>query len=356
MNRPAGRRRLAAAALGVIGALGAARASAATVIFIPPASPSAAVSEALVRARGELVSEGFVVEVVDAPREVGALGWQGWIARLQADSKADAVVAMLGDRAPDAVEIRVVDQLTAQPVVRRMSFQPASDMTAKALAIHTVELIRATFLELNLLPAPRRPAPGQARPQPQAQTQTRAPVTVVEAAPLPPQRVSVDVGATAIFDLDGGAPLLLPVVQVSWALRPWLLSHLAGAGFGTRDTISSGGASAQMSQQFAVAGASYRFRTGRRLRPFLSLAAGVLHTSAQGEATPPDRGQQAEQWSFLLDGGAGAWLALGHRLQAALALETQIAEPYPAVRFSGTVVRTSTRPGLLLTITLGVWL
>jgi hypothetical protein len=349
----AGRRRLVAAALCLIGALWAARASAATVIFIPPASPSAAVSEALVRARGELVSEGFVVEVVDAPIEVGSLEGREWIARLQADSKADAVVAMLGDRTPDAVEIRVVDPLTAQPIVRRMSFQPVSDMTAKALAIHTVELIRATFLELNLTPAPRRPTPGQSRPQ----LQPPAPVGIAaESAPRPPERVSVDVGATAIFDLDGGAPLLLPVVQVSWALRPWLLSHLAGAGFGTHDTISSGGSSAQISQQFAVAGASYRFRAERRLRPFLSLAAGVLHTSAQGETLPPDRGQEADQWSFLLDGGAGAWLALGHRLQAALALEAQVAEPYPAVRFAGAVVKTSTRPSLLLTITLGVWL
>jgi hypothetical protein len=349
VSRPACPRRLVAAGLCLLGAFGAAQASAATVIFVPPSAPSAAVSEALVRARGELVSEGFVVKVVDAPREAGSLEWRAWIARLQSDSKADAVVAMLGDQAPDAVEIRVVDPLTAQPVVRRMSFQPASDLNAKALAIHTLELIRATFLELNLLP-PSRPA-GQPRPQPAASVAVTA-----EPAPGPPQRLSVDAGATAIFNVDGGSPLLLPLVQVSWALRPWLLSHLAGAGFGTHNTISSAGSSAQTSQQFAVAGASYRFRADRRLRPFLSLAAGVLHTSAQGEAAPPDRGQEADEWSFLLDGGAGAWLALGHRLQAALALDAQIAEPYPAVRFSGAVVKTTTRPSLLLTITLGFWL
>jgi hypothetical protein len=351
VSRAPGRRRLLAAGLCLFGALGAVPASAATVIFIPPASPSAAVSEALVRARGELVSEGFVVEVVEAPMKVGSLEEGMWVARLQADTKADAVVAVLGDQTADAVEIRVVDPTTGQAVVRRMSFQPASDMTAKALAIHTLELIRATFLELNLVPA-HRPAPA---PRPQPQPPVSAAIAA-EAAPPSPERVSVDVGTTAIFDLDAGAPLLLPRVSVSWALRPWLLSQLAAAGLGTRSTISSAGSSAQVSQQFAVAGASYRFRANRRVRPFVSLAAGVLHTSAQGETAPPDRGQEANQWSFLLDGGAGAWLALGHRLQAALALETQVAEPYPAVRFSGQVVRTWTRPSLLLTITLGVWL
>lgn len=347
MSRPAGRRHVAAAGLAVLAALVAARASAATVLFVPPASPSAAVSEALVRVRGELLSEGFMVDVVDAPTEVGSRARREWIARLEADSQADAVVAMLGDRAPDAVEIRVMDPLTGQPVVRRMSFQPASGMTAKTLAIHTLELIRATFLELNLLPAGRRPAPGPPRPEPALPT---------AAAPRRLERVAVDVGAAAIFDLDGGVPLLLPAVQVSWASRPWLLFHVGGAGFGSHTTIGSSLASARTSQQFAVAGASYRFRTDRRLRPFVSLSAGVLHTWATGEAAPPELGQDVDQWSFLLDGGAGASLALGHRLHAALALEAQVAEPYPAVRFSGSVVETSTRPSLLLTVTLGLWL
>src|SRR4051812_27427257 len=129
----------------------------------------------------------------------------------------------------------------------------------------------------------------------------------VGAAPPRSERVSVDVAGTAIFDFGRGAPLRLPAVHVSGALRPWLLSDLAGAGFGTRETMSSGGASAEMSQQFSVGGASYRLRADRPLRPFLSLAAGVLHTSAQGDATPPEGGQESDQWYFLLDGGAGAW-------------------------------------------------
>lgn len=48
-------------------------------------------------------------------------------------------------------------------------------------------------------------------------------------------------------------------------------------------------------------------------------------------------GREAEQWSFLLEGGAGTWLALGNRFQVAMALQAQLAEPYPTVRFSGAV-------------------
>jgi hypothetical protein len=341
----AGGQRSAPAVLLAIALLCAGRADAATVILVPPVAPSAAMSEALVRVRGELVSEGFAVEVVDAPVEGSA---RGFIDQLGDHGRADAVVAMIGDRMPDAVEIGIVDPLTNKLVVRRMSFQPASEVTAKTLAIHTLELIRATFLEVDLMPAPGRPAPG---PQPHP-----PPAASAEAAPRPPERVSVDVGATAIFDFEAGAPVLLPLVRVSWALRPWLLPQLEAAGLGTRRTVSSNGATAQIAQQFAVVGASCRFRAGMRLRPFLSLSAGVLRTSAQGQALPPDWGRQAEQWSLLLDGGAGTWLALGDRFQLALALQAQLAEPYPAVRFSDSVVKPSTHPSLLLTLTLGSWL
>jgi hypothetical protein len=334
-------RRLAPAAFLALVLLWAKEAAAATVILVPPAAPSAVISEALVRVRGELVSEGFAVDVIDAPQGGDLLGW---FDQLLSERAAEAVVAMLGERVPDAVEIRVVDPLTDKLVVRRMSFQPTSEVTAKTLAIHTLELVRATFLEMDLMPAPRQPPPQPLLPN------------VAEEPERLPERVSIDLGAAAIFEIDAGTPMLAPLVQVSWALRPWLLPHLVAAGLGTRRTVSSNGASAQMSQQFALLGASYRFRAGMRVRPFLSLSGGVLHTSAQGQTDPPYHGRQAEQWSLLLASGAGAWFALGDRLQVAVALQAQLAEPYPTIRFSGSVVETATHPSLLATATLGSWL
>jgi hypothetical protein len=159
-----------------------------------------------------------------------------------------------------------------------------------------------------------------------------------------------------VFELDAGLPVLAPLVRVSWALRPWLLPHVTAAGLGTQRKVSSNGATAQVSQQFALVGVGYRMRTDARWRPFLSLSGGVLHTSAQGQADPPTFGRQDQQWSFLLDGAAGCWLRLGDRYQIAFALQAQLAEPYPAVRFADATVKSSTRPSLLLTVTAGSWL
>jgi hypothetical protein len=326
--------------------LWAARASAATVILSPPAPPSSAIAEALVRVRGELVSEGFAVEVADATEQGIPPDARE---RLRPKGEADAVVAILGGPMPDAVEIRIVDPVTGNLVVRRMSFPSSGEVTAKTLAIHTLELIRASFLELDLTPAPRSAPPVRAQPP------APSPVAV-QSAPRQQRGVSVDVGAAAVFELDARVPMVLPVIRLGWALRPWLLPQLTAAGFGTHRTVTSDGASAELSQEFALVGASYRFRQGKRLCPFLSLAAGLLHMSAHGQATPPDWATNADQWSFLLDSGIGAGWELGERLQLALALQAQVAEPYPAIRFAGTVAETSRRPSLLLTMTIGAWL
>lgn len=310
---------------------------AATVFLVPSATPSAAMAEVLVRVRGELVSEGFTVEVPSLPPPED-------LDQLLSRASADAVVALGGGDLPDSVEIRLLDPVNGKLVMRRMALPSATDVSAKTLAIQTLELIRATFLEMDLTPAPRLPEPPPAA--------VVAPAT----APLPTERIGIDVGVATVFDIDASTPVVLPLVRLSWPLRPWLLPQLVAAGLGTRRTIGGEGISAEVSQEFALVGASCRFRARARLRPFLSLAAGVLHTSAQGKADPPDWARADQQWSLLLDASVGSWLTLGDRFQVALALQAQAAERYPAVRFSGSVVKRSMNPSILATITVGTWL
>jgi hypothetical protein len=128
------------------------------------------------------------------------------------------------------------------------------------------------------------------------------------------------------------------------------------AGLGTRPTVQSETGSAQIAQEYGVLGACLRPSIVRRLRPFVVLSAGVLHTSVEGRADSPNQGRSAGQWSFLVDAGLGTWLHLRDRFYVALAVHAQVAEPYLAVRFVDTVVATSARPNLLLTLTVGAWL
>ncbi len=318
----------------------------ANVILVQPPSPSPAMAEAIVRVRGELISEGFQVEVMDGPKGEQS---RSWLEQLAAARKADAVVAVFGDKTPDSVEVWVVDQVTEKTVVRRIPFEPQSDRAPKTFAIHALELLRASFLEINLMPSSR---PRDAKSIPTAVVH----FVDSEMPTVRSRRFGVEIGGAAVIGLGDIGPSILPILRLGWAISPSLVAQVAVAGYGSHASVRDDVGSAQVSEEFALLGARYRFILGRHLRPAVSLAAGVLHTRAEGEAASPYHGREAALWSFLLDGGVGIGVALAERFEVVIASHAQIADPYPAVRFDRSVVATSARPSLLFTLTLGAWL
>jgi len=86
------------------------------------------------------------------------------------------------------------------------------------------------------------------------------------------------------------------------------------------------------------------------------LGAGVLHTSVEGRGVWPYVGVAASRWSFLLDAGLGARVALGSRYDLAIEAHAQLAEPYPVVQFLGADVASSGHPSLVFTLSLLAWL
>ena len=307
--------------------------------------------ETLVRLRGELISAGFETEIVDGGATAGAGGEsRAGLEQLAARRGADAVVAIVGDLSPDSVEVWVIDKVTGKSVVRRVPFEPTAARASETLAIRAIELLRSSFLEIDLAAHDRRNNPGAAPPP--------AVVHFVETERLArhPERFGVEVGGAGVISLDGVGPALLPLVRFDWSLRSWFLAQAALAGLGTRSTVEGLAGSAQVAQAYGLLGGSFRFRAGARLRPFATLSAGVLRTSVEGRADAPNEGRVLDQWSFLADVGLGASLRLPDRFTLSLAAHAQLAEPYPAVRFVGAVVATSARPNLLLTLTIGAWL
>jgi hypothetical protein len=218
------------------------------------------------------------------------------------------------------------------------------------LAIQAIELLRASFLEIELSGDAQRKGP-QAAPPP-----TIVHFVEMEREAERPEGFGVEVGGAASMSLGGVGPAVMPVVDFDWAVRPSLVVQATLAGLGNRPTVRAGANSAQVTQGFVVLGAAYRFRPEARWHPFVSLSAGALHTSVDGQANWPLEGRHAGQWSFLLDGGIGASLSLRNRLQLSLAVHAQVADPYPTIRFAGSAVATSARPNLLLTLTIGAWL
>jgi hypothetical protein len=112
-----------------------------------------------------------------------------------------------------------------------------------------------------------------------------------------------------------------------------------------------------MVQDYVMAGAAYRFRSGQSVQPFLALSAGTLYTAVDGHGSTSDyQGQSAHAWSFLLEAGAGAWLRLQDRLYLGAAFAVQVSQPYLGIRFGDTVVAMTGLPNLSLALTAGAWL
>jgi hypothetical protein len=213
-----------------------------------------------------------------------------------------------------------------------------------------MELLRASFLEIDLAADNRQNEPVAAPPP--------AVVRFVEMERLArhPERWGVEVGGAGVMSLDGIGPALLPTVRFGASVRPWFLAHATLAGLGTRPSVESPAGSAQVAQAYGLLGGSFRFRASTLVHPFAELSAGVLHTSVEGRADGPNQSRTADQWSFVGDAGLGTVLRLPDRFYLSVAAHAQLAAPYPAVRILGAVVATSARPNLLLTFTVGAWL
>jgi len=324
---------------------GTARAS--TVLLIEPADPAGAVAEALVRVRGELAAAGFKVESVAAPPSADA---RAALERAANGRTADAVVAILGEDWPDSVEIWVLDRVTGKSLVRRTPLEPKSGQVAEIMAVRAIELLRASFLEVDMARAGRRSPVSQSPPAQVARFVEGA----VESRREP--RWGLEVGGSVLASFAGAKPAVLPTLALDLAIVPWFIARASAAGLGTRAHVSATTGSAEVAQQMGLVAIEFRWRASKTLRPSLSLGAGALHTAAEGSGAWPYQGQTAERWSFVADAGAGVRLGLHSRYELAASLHVQMAHPYPSVRFLGQEVATLARPSLWFTLALAAWL
>lgn len=326
-------------------------AHAATVALVRPLGTTPELTETLVRLHGELLSVGFAVRLLDRPAgtQPGGTEPQPWLEALAAEGENDAVVEVVGDATTLAVDLWILSPAPQRLDVVRVELEPTATNRAERLAIRAVEVLRSTFLEQDMA-ARRRQAEALQEPGPA----TPPPVALGEPAERP-ERVGVAVGLAGLTSLDGVGPAVLPMARLDWAARPWLVTQAALAGLGSRPEVATTAGTARVAQQYGTLGGRLRLRSESRLTPFVALSSGVLRTSVEGQAEAPRQGQGAEQWSLLLDGSVGAELHLPERYSLTLAGHAQWAEPYVAIHFVDSVVATTGRPNLALSLTVGVW-
>jgi hypothetical protein len=329
---------------------------AATVAIVRPPSSSPDLTETLSRLHGELLSVGLEVEITEGPaaRGLGTADSRAWLEKLAAERGVDAIIDIASEAAPVAVDVWLVHRAPRSREVSlevsRVTLEPNTEKPSERLAIRAIEVLRSSFLEIDLAARERRSEAITTPPR------TGLPLAEVNKPLLHPVRFGIEVGAAALTSLDGVGPALLPILRIDWAARPWLLVQATLAGLGSSPEVATTAGNARVAQLYGVLGGGYRFRVDQELQPFLALSAGLLRTSVDGQASSPNLGHAVKQWSFLLDGSLGARLRLSGTYDVTLAAHVQVAAPYVAIHFVDDVVATSGRPNLLLTLTVGAWL
>ncbi|MGK3982310.1 hypothetical protein WME99_04700 [Sorangium sp. So ce136] len=333
----------------------AASAAPARVILVQPSAADPSISEALIRIRGELVADGFDVELLDsqsatAPRP----------AMDDAGQQAGSAALIGLFLAPDgqAAELWVVDPLTNKTLVRRIDTRgEAPEHIAEVLAVRAVELLRASLLEL--LMSSRRAAAPPAAPRPSA---VQGPPRSAARSLDQPSRRSmwgVELGGGLLASPGGIGPSLLLVARLRAAPlgpRGPIEGRLSLAGLGTAPRVVGPQGSATVQQRLGLVELAALPWPELRLRPRFSAGLGVLHVSVDGEASWPYRGVHSARWAFAADAGAGVELGITRRLDVVAEAHALVAHPYPVVRFVETEAARGARPALLGTLSLVGWL
>ena len=330
-------------------------AHAAAVAIVWPPTPSDEVTQALTFLRGELLSVGLEVTVSDrsGARGVGQTDSLAWLEAFAARGTS-AVVDVVGVDALEAVDVWVLKTRPRRFEVTRVAVEPNTPRQPEMLALRAVEALRAGLLQMDWAERKRR---NEAIAKPIANPPTAtAPAGEAREPASRGEHVGIEVGAAAMMSLDGLGPAVLPTVRVGWAARPWLVMQAATAALGSRSAVATAAGHARVTQQYVVLGGFIRLRRDQRLWPFIGLAAGVLHTSVEGQGGLGTGSHTAERWSGLIDASVGTGLRLYGRSYLTLAAHAQVAAPYVAIHIVDTIGATSGRPNILLTLTLGAWL
>ena len=316
-----------------------------TVILLQPAAASPAVRRTLARIGDELSADRFHVILTDGE----ALGGPAaMVERATRAADAGTALVLFDDPEGGQAELCVVRRTGRGLAVRRATVAVQEpERMPEVLARRALELLRATAMELSF---ELEPAPSAEKAQP---SEPDARPTVSPPA-VPPATVTVDLGLATWASFDGPPPSLTPIGRVALRLSNWIWARITAAGLGTRPNLETAYGSASVAHTVALAEAVVVFRRDKRLRPFVSLGAGVLDVAVSGRGAGPYEGRAPQTWSAAFDGGIGAALIVRSHAALLAELHALVAEPHPVVRFADTRAATIGYPSLILTLALQV--
>ncbi|XXX78318.1 hypothetical protein WMF30_06065 [Sorangium sp. So ce134] len=325
----------------------------ARVVLVRPSAADPSISEALIRIRGELVADGFDVDLLDAQSASAPRPTMD-----DAGQQAGSAALIGLFLAPDgqAAELWVVDPRTNKTLVRRIDTRgEAREHIVEVLAVRAVELLRASLLEL-LMSSRRSAAPAAAPPPSEVSRQVSPPAERSLDHQSRRSMWGVELGGGLLASPGGIGPALLLVARLRVAPLGPIEGRLSLAGLGTAPRVAGPQGSATVQQRFGLVELAALPWPELRLRPRFSVGLGALHVAVDGEASWPYRGAHSAQWAFAADAGAGVELGILRRLDVVVEAHALVAHPYPVVRFVETEAARGARPALLGSLSLVGWL
>jgi hypothetical protein len=320
-----------------------------TVILLQPVTASPAVRRSLARIRDELSADRFHVVLADS----STAGDPGAVIESAARAvDSGTVLVLFGDPETGQAELCVVRRAARRTAVRRATVVVDDpERIPEALAARALELLRATALELSIEVA------GAARAQEPPQPRTEAAIRPSVVPPAPPAEaaiVTVDMGIGMWNSVEGPPPAVAPVGRIGLRLLEWAWARVSVAGLGSRPRVDTSYGSAALSQTMALFEGAAIFRRGKRIRPTLSVGAGVLHVAVVGTGAAPYEGREPQQWSAAFDGGVGVAFTVGSRTALVTEVHALVASPHPVVRFVDTHAATIGYPSVIVSLALRV--
>ena len=184
-------------------------------------------------------------------------------------------------------------------------------------------------------------------------------MTAPAPAPEPPKKrspVALELGLAVVQDLMGPGPAEIPVARLHVTLPRSLFARLTVAGLGSRPRVENAEGSATIGQNFGLLEIGATFRSQHRLMPIVTLGAGALYVTSDGDGLYPYAAHLDSQWTALVDGGLGLSVSVSGQWGLAVEIHALLAAPHPFVRFSETSAGNIGWPALATTLTLVTWL
>jgi hypothetical protein len=323
------------------------------IVVVAPPVPDPAVTEALSRFRGEAVSVGFEVTIVDGSAASTPAAQMESTARA---ASAVATVAFVSGGDPRALDIWFTDRATGKTMLGHVSAENESgDRASAVLAVRAVDFLRARMFDFLAARPPRVNNAAVALPAPPP---PEAPATIASAPSpasvtdtFPAHRFGVAVGIGVLRSVQGLGTTILPVLRGAYRLARWSSLQVTVGILGSRSRVGAMGGSATVAEDVGMA--DWVVTWGHaRVRPRLSVGAGIHDLRVEGAASAPYTMSTKRRLFLATALSAGFSLMLGQRLSLIAEGGASLLFPEPEVLIAGLDAGHTGRPSLFSIVTM----